>query len=129
MGSFLRSSIQLASRASHQISQTRGFVNNMAVKKWAFNLSGFNQYGLYHDDAMYEYPDVKLALDRVPQHILDERAFRIQRALHLSLMKTVLPKEQWPTFEEDREKGRYLQPYLEEVKRELAEKAAWNKQA
>ena len=22
-------------------------------------------------------------------------------------MKTVLPKDQWPTFEEDREKGRY----------------------
>ena len=57
----------------------------------------------------------------------DERAFRIQRATQLSLMKTVLPKDQWPTFEEDVEKGRYLQPYLTEVKREKAEQAFWDK--
>merc|ERR1712083_237777 len=45
-------------------------------------------------------------------------AFRIQRALHCSMLKTVLPKDQWPTYEEDREKGRYLQPYLKEVQAE-----------
>ena len=40
------------------------------------------------------------------QHLLDERAFRIQRAVQCSVQKTVLPKDQWPTYDEDREKGR-----------------------
>ena len=40
------------------------------------------------------------------QDLLDGRAFRIQRALHCAMLKTVLPKDQWPTYEEDREKGR-----------------------
>ena len=31
----------------------------------------------------------------------DERAFRIQRALHYSMLKTILPKEDWVTYEED----------------------------
>jgi hypothetical protein len=82
-----------------------------------------------------------MTMTPVPQELLDERAFRIQRALQCSMLKTVLPKDQWPTYEEDREKGRwsslslcsgnttflprYLQPYLVEVKAERAEKAAW----
>ena len=32
-----------------------------------FSAAGFNQYGLYHDDALYENDDVKEALKRVPQ--------------------------------------------------------------
>ena len=75
------------------------------------------------------------------QDLLDGRAFRIQRALQCSMLKTVLPKDQWPTYEEDRERGRcidvfklnlfqifvfrYLTPYLNEVKAEKAEKEAW----
>ena len=43
-------------------------------------------------------------------------------------MKTVLPKDQWPSYDEDREKGRYLQPYLQEVIKEREEMEAWNKQ-
>jgi len=61
--------------------------------------------------------------------LLDERAFRIQRATQCSVQKTVLPMDQWPTYEEDREKGRYLQPYLEEVIKERREREAWAKQA
>merc|ERR1712037_903923 len=80
---------------------------------------------VYHDDAMHESPEVKEALSRLPQDLLDGRAFRIQRALHCAMLKTVLPKDQWPTYEEDREKGRYLQPYLKEVQAEKAEKEAW----
>ena len=34
-----------------------------AVKKWAFNASGFNQYGLYRDDVLYETDEVKVLLD------------------------------------------------------------------
>ena len=63
------------------------------------------------------------------QHLLDERAFRLQRAMQCSVQKTVLPKDQWPTYEEDREKGRYLTPYLDEVVRERKEKEEWSKMA
>ena len=58
--------LRLAVRPTNTIA-SRTFVNNQAVKKWAFNASGFNQYGLYHDDAMYENDDVKEALKRIPQ--------------------------------------------------------------
>ena len=47
--------------------------------------------------------------------------YRIQRALQLSLQKVVLPKDEWVSFEEDKEKGRYLHPYLMEVRREINE--------
>ncbi len=58
----------------------------------------------------------------------DERAFRIQRAMHLSMKHIVLPKDQWPTWEEDQAKGRYLQPYLEEVIAEREEREKWDTQ-
>ena len=32
-----------------------------------FSASGFNQFGLYHDDALQETPEVKEALSRLPQ--------------------------------------------------------------
>ena len=126
---FFSRALSLTARNLSAAQQTRTFVNNTAVKKWAFNLSGFNQYGLYHDDVLYENDEVKEAIRRLPQNLQDERAFRIQRALQCSVMKTVLPKDQWPTFEEDQEKGRYLTSLLEEVRAELAEKAEWSKNA
>ena len=33
-----------------------------AVKKWAFNASGFNQYGLYRDDVLYVTDEGKVLL-------------------------------------------------------------------
>ena len=41
-------------------------------------------------------------------------------------MKTVLPKDQWPSYDEDLEKGRYLQDLLAEVEREKAEQSEWD---
>jgi len=120
--------MQLASRGV-MLNQQRTFINSAGFKKWVFNSSGFNQYGLYHDDIRYETDEVKEALRRLPQHLQDERAFRIQRATQCSVMKTVLPKDQWPSYEEDREHGRYLTPYLHEVEAEVAERAAWEKNA
>merc|ERR1712083_755040 len=118
-----------ASRATGSLTVSRNFTDNIALKRWVFNSSGFNQFGLYHDDCLYENDDVKEALRRLPGHLLDERAFRLQRAMQCSVQKTVLPKDQLPSYEEDREKGRYLQPYLEEVTRERVEKEEWAKQA
>lgn len=53
----------------------------------------------------------------------DERAFRIRRAINLCACKRLLPKDQWTKWEED---VKYLDPYLEEVEREWAEKDEWH---
>ena len=82
MAMFTRA-LSLTARQLNATQQTRTFVNNMAVKKWAFNLSGFNQYGLYHNDVYFECDEVKEAIRRLPQHLQDERAFRVQRALQV----------------------------------------------
>lgn len=118
---------QLATRGNQVVVQQRNLTPPDWIRKYMYNLSGWNQYGLYKDDLMVENEVVQEAIRRLPPNLQDERAFRIQRATQLSLMKTVLPKDQWPTFEEDVEKGRYLQPYLTEVKRERAEQAFWDK--
>lgn len=60
----------------------------------------------------------------MPPKLQDERLFRINRALQLSCMHRVLPKEQWTKYEED---VKYLDPYIEEVKREREEQADWEK--
>ncbi|XP_020295928.1 cytochrome b-c1 complex subunit 7-like [Pseudomyrmex gracilis] len=95
---------------------------NTSFMKWCYNLSGFNQYGLWRDDVLYENKDVKEALKRLPQHIKDERNFRIIRAMQLDCQRKVLPKEQWTQLEDD---VLYLQPYIEEVIKEREEKEKW----
>ena len=57
----------------------------------------------------------------------DERTFRMYRATQLFSQKARLPKDQWPTWEEDVEHGRYLDKYLEEIQREKAEQSMWAK--
>lgn len=73
---------------------------------------------------MHENPDVKEALRRMPESVVDERNFRLVRAMHLSMNKNILPKDQWTKYEED---VKYLEPYLEEVVREREEKESWMK--
>uniref|UniRef100_A0A023F7W2 Cytochrome b-c1 complex subunit 7 n=1 Tax=Triatoma infestans TaxID=30076 RepID=A0A023F7W2_TRIIF len=94
------------------------------LRKWAYNASGFNKYGLLHDDCLYDYDDVKEAVRRLPPDLLHSRNFRIIRAMQFAIQHDVLPKEQWTKFEED---VRYLQPYLDEVRREQEEKDEWDK--
>merc|ERR1712107_177643 len=79
-----------ASSVQSQVS--RNFTDNAALKRWAYKASGFNQFGLYHDDCLYENDGVKEALARLPGHLLDERAFRLQRAMQCSVQKTVCPR-------------------------------------
>lgn len=78
---------------------------------------------MHRDDCLYETEEVKEALRRLPQNLYDERNYRIIRALHLSMTKTILPKDQWTKYEED---FKYLEPYLKEVEQEKAEKVEWN---
>jgi len=95
-----------------------------ALRRWAWNYSGFNKYGLKYHDCLYETIPVTEALRRLPQKETDERNFRIVRALQLSMQKVYLPKDQWMTYEQD---DYYLKPYLEEVEREIAERAEWSR--
>lgn len=95
-----------------------------ALQKWAYNLSGFNKYGLHRDDLLDETNDVKEALKRVPQNIIDQRNFRLLRATQLSLQKDILPKEQWTKLEDDK---LYLTPHVDDVRREREEREDWNK--
>jgi len=94
------------------------------MRRVAYSASGFNKYGLMHDDVLYETPDVEEALRRLPTQLIDERNFRITRALQYSGQKKYLAKEEWTKFDED---VRYLQPYLTEVIKERLEKEAWDR--
>lgn len=96
-----------------------------AWQKIAYRLSGFSKYGLWRDDLLYyEDEDVKEAVRRLPQKIIDERNFRILRAMQLSIQNRVLPRDQWTRLEDDK---LYLTPLVEEVKKERAEREEWNK--
>ena len=57
----------------------------------------------------------------------DLRNFRISRALQCQVQKTVLPKEEWTTYEDNLKNGNYLTPYIEEILKEEQERADWNK--
>ncbi|XP_076865143.1 cytochrome b-c1 complex subunit 7 isoform X2 [Brachyhypopomus gauderio] len=76
------------------------------------------------DDTLYENPDVKEAVQRLPEPLYHDRNFRIKRALDLSMKQQILPKDQWTKYEED---VLYLQPYLKEVIRERKEKEEWQR--
>lgn len=52
------------------------------------------------DDILHENEDVQEALRRLPKHLVDERNFRIIRAMQLDAQKKILPAEQWTKFEE-----------------------------
>nr|XP_057902828.1 cytochrome b-c1 complex subunit 7 [Doryrhamphus excisus] len=94
------------------------------LRKWYYNLSGFNKFGLMRDDTIYEDGDVKEALRRLPENVYNDRMFRIKRALDLSMKQQILPKDQWTKYEED---DHYLTPYLDEVIRERKEREEWMK--
>ncbi|CAH1117086.1 unnamed protein product [Phaedon cochleariae] len=95
-----------------------------ALQRWAYNLSGFNKYGLWRDDILYEDDDVKEAIRRLPANIVDERNYRILRAVQLSGNKDILPKDQWTKLEDDK---LYLTPIVKEVIKEREERQEWNK--
>ena len=52
------------------------------------------------DDVLYETPDVEEAIRRLPSKLVDDRNFRIIRALQYSGLKKHLPREQWTKYEE-----------------------------
>ena len=63
------------------------------------------------------------AIKRLPAKEAEDRYFRLKRALNLSLQHAYLPKEQQTKDEDDYP---YLSPYVEQVKKEIAERNKWN---
>lgn len=97
------------------------------LQLWAYNLSGFNRYGLMRDDLLLENfdQDVAEAVSRLPDHVIDERNYRLMRASQLSLTHQVLPKKEWTKLEND---VQYLKPYVTEVRKEREEREKWDAQ-
>ena len=56
-----------------------------SMRRWMFNASGFNQYGLYHDDLLKETEDVKEALRRIPPKLLVRQRLLDQVLLTLAV--------------------------------------------
>lgn len=52
------------------------------------------------DDVLYETPEVEEAIRRLPPKVLDERNYRMARALQASGAKKYLPRDQWTKYEE-----------------------------
>ncbi|XP_031830535.1 cytochrome b-c1 complex subunit 7 [Nomia melanderi] len=103
----------------------RNIFRNETLRKWAYNASTFNQYGLMRDDCRRLSPEVEEALRRLPKHLVEERNFRIIRAHQLECNKTILPKDEWTKLEED---VLYLTPYVNEVLKEQEEKDLYEAQ-
>ena len=57
------------SRTNVTASKIRPFNVPMYVRRWAYNLSGFNQYGLYKNDVLMESEDVVEAIRRLPPQL------------------------------------------------------------
>jgi len=52
-----------------------------------------------NEDTLFETPEVKEALRRLPKQVAEERQYRITRALYLSMRKEILPKEEWTSYD------------------------------
>jgi len=104
----------------------RAVFDNPAFKKWYYNLCGYNKYGFYYDDLYKTHESFYVeALRRLPPREYDDYNYRNIRASQLEINKAYLPKDQWPTYEEDLTKGRFLQPYINEILAEKKEKEDW----
>lgn len=110
--------------------QATGRPATSQFKKWYFNISNYNKYGLYTDDIADEdfTPEIAEAVRRLPGDQLHARSYRQIRAAQLEITKEHLPKEQWIAYEDDLANGRYLQPYIQQVLAEWKEKADWERQ-
>ncbi|KAF8326352.1 ubiquinol-cytochrome-c reductase complex subunit 6 [Cantharellus anzutake] len=87
-------------------------------------ISGHRQMGLRYDDLLIEErDDVAKALQRLSPAEQYDRAWRIRRAVQLSILHQNLPKDQWTPVKED---TRYLTPVIENVVKEDEERKFWD---
>ncbi|KAJ1835136.1 Cytochrome b-c1 complex subunit 7 [Coemansia sp. RSA 2711] len=87
-------------------------------------LSGYRRLGLRYDDLLREEtPIIQEAISRLNREETDNRVYRQKRAFQLSLSHQELPTPQWTKPEDD---YKYLQPLIDEVTAEQAERDAFN---
>jgi ubiquinol-cytochrome c reductase subunit 7 len=126
---------KVASFVSRTVSRYPG------LQEWYRNAAGYRKFGmlweccrrffanccsgLHHEDLLVETNDVQAALARLSTKEQLDRSRRIQRAMTLSASHKLLPEDQWVTAEQDAVK--YLQPHLDVVLREAADKDAFDK--
>ncbi|CAD6884443.1 unnamed protein product [Tilletia controversa] len=117
----LKSGISLASFVKNSPALSR-FVTPVA-NAYA-QAAGHRKVGLKYDDLIIEEDEgVQKAIGRLTERESYDRAYRLRRAIHLSVLHRELPKEEWLTSSEDQ---RYLAPLVEEVRKEDDERAAWD---
>ncbi|KAJ2497001.1 Cytochrome b-c1 complex subunit 7 [Coemansia sp. RSA 1972] len=93
------------------------------AKTWV-GLSGYRRLGLRYDDLLLEEtPIIQEAISRLNRQEVDGRIYRHKRAFQLSLSHQELGSSQWTKPEDDYQ---YLQPLIEEVTAEAAERDAFN---
>ncbi|KAJ1751053.1 Cytochrome b-c1 complex subunit 7 [Coemansia sp. RSA 1290] len=86
------------------------------------NLAGYRR--LRYDDLLREEtPIIQEAISRLNREETDGRVYRHKRAFQLSLSHQELPSSQWTKPEDD---YKYLQPIIEQVTAEQAERDAFN---
>ncbi|KAH8833606.1 cytochrome b-c1 complex subunit 7 [Flagelloscypha sp. PMI_526] len=94
------------------------------IAKWYVGTSGYQKQGLLYDDLIQEEsPVVQRAISRLTPREQFDRAFRLKRASHCSVLHRPLPKEQWTTPEQD---IRYLTPHIVSVLEEEKERKLWD---
>lgn len=82
------------------ISMVGGYSKIVTTVTKHMNVTLLSSKGLMHDDVLYETPDVEEAIRRLPTKLVDERNYRILRALQYSGLKKYLPKNEWTKYEE-----------------------------
>lgn len=112
-------------RALHLLFIIIGLIKTVEAIE-VFNWRNIDLLGLYRDDCLYEeHPDVQEALRRLPKHVIDERNFRLIRAIQLDINRKLLPKEEWIRYEDD---ILYLTPIVDQVRKERLEREKWDKE-
>ena len=56
--------------ATRNLSEVKANPIPTSIRKWMYNLAGYNQFGLYKDDCVLEArPEVQEAISRLPAHM------------------------------------------------------------
>ena len=99
------------------------------VLNWAIKYNekrGHRQLGLLLDDLIPEEDDtVQEALRRLTDKEVYDRTFRQRRAMQLSAVQDILPKEQWTTQQEDTQ---YLFKHIRQILAESKEREKFDGQ-
>ncbi|KAF5357807.1 hypothetical protein D9756_001869 [Leucocoprinus leucothites] len=94
------------------------------IATWYADASGYRKYGFKYDDLIMEENDqVQRALKRLTPQETYDRAYRLKRASHASILHKPLEKEQWTPVSAD---VRYLKPHVLGVLKEEAERQKWD---